>query len=334
MKANAYGHGVVDVSRRLAKVGVEILATGSFADASALREAGIDLPILMMGGTLPSGISDLFSLDLMPTVHNRELAEAASAAASGARRRQVYIKVDCGLGRLGVALRDAKSFVLDVARMPGLEVAGLYTHLPFWDAGVRAWAIERMALFDQLIADLARDGLQIPVTQVRASNGILARLTDHCTAVSPGALLYGMTGEAAGARPVMRAIRSRLIHITPASSDRGPAYESRQAAKTTGPTGVVPFGRVDGNRRPVEGSGAYMLIGGQKAAILSVSLEHAVIDLSAIPDAVPGTEVVILGTSGEARVSLHDIAHWQDWSTNDVVMALNDRMPRLTEPVA
>lgn len=329
VKANAYGHGVVDVSQRLAAAGVEILATGSFADAAALRESGIDRPILMMGGTLPSGIPDLFRLDLMPTVHNRELAEAASAAATGGRRRSVYIKVDCGLGRLGVPLREARPFVLDVARLSGLEVAGLYTHLPFWDADSRAWAIARMALFDRLIDDLARDGLQIPVTQVRASNGILEQLKDRCTAVSPGALLYGMTGEAAGAKPVMRAIRSRLIHITPSSSDRGPAYDTRFAAKATGPTGVVPFGRVDGNRMPVAAAGAHMLIGGRKAPILSVSLEHAVIDLSAVPNAVPGTEVVILGRSGEASISLQDIARWQGWSNNDVVMALNERMPRL-----
>jgi alanine racemase len=161
-----------------------------------------------------------------------------------------------------------------------------------------------MALFDRLIDDLARDGLRIPVTQVRASNGILDQLKDHCTAVSPGALLYGMTGEAAGATPVMRAIRSRLIHITSSSADRGPAYDTRFAAKATGPTGVVPFGRVDGNRMPVAGSGAHMLVGGRKAPILSVSLEHAVIDLSAVPDAAPGTEVVILGRSGAARISL------------------------------
>lgn len=324
VKANAYGHGVVDVSRRLAKAGVEILATGSFADAAALRAAAIDVPILMMGGTLPTGIPDLYRLDLIPTVHNQELADAASAAASGPGRRPVYIKVDSGLGRLGVPLSQARQFVRGVAQLPNLDVAGLYTHLPFWNAEGRTWAMERVALFDRLVADLASDGLDIPVTQVRASNALLSGVTDHCTTVSPGALLYGMIGESVGARPVLSAIRSRLIQISGATAERGPGYPT---ANAKGPTGVVPFGRVDGNRMPVDGSGAYVLINGKKAPILSVSLEHAVVDLLATPEATVGTRVTILGKCGQADIRLEDIARWQGWGLNDVVMALNGRMP-------
>ena len=131
LKANAYGHGAVPVARRLCEHGVEMLSTGSFRDAVAMREAGIEAPILMFGTTLPSAIPEFVRHDLTPTVHNTEMADAV--AECGDRPVSVFIKVDCGFGRLGVPLRNAKNFVLKLASRPRVNIAGLYTHLPFFD---------------------------------------------------------------------------------------------------------------------------------------------------------------------------------------------------------
>lgn len=318
VKANAYGHGIAAIARRLSAAGVEMLATGSFADAVAVREAGIKTPFLMMGGALPAAIPELLRYDLVPTVHNHELAEAVAAAAT--RRTQVYIKVDCGFGRLGIPVGEAERFVLDLARRPNLQISGLYTHLPFADAAGLEWARRGIARFDELVEALARAGLTIPVTQARASAALLTGIEDNCTAVSPGALLYGLSpvnGELvdrSALRPVMARITSRLIQI----SDTHPS----------GPRGVVPFGRLDGHRAPVEGSGAHMLIDGAKAPILSVSLEHAVLDLSAAPQAGVGDTVTVLGRSGSSAIAIEDIARWQGVGVNDVLMSLNNRLPQ------
>ena len=333
VKANAYGHGIVAVARRLSAAGVEVLATGSFTDALAMREAGIETPILMMGGALPSAMPELLRHELIPTVHCQELADAA--AASSARRVRIYIKVDCGFGRLGVPLRDAHRFVMAVARMPRVEIAGLYTHLPFSDASGREWARERIARFDDLLAALARDGLAIPVTQASASAALLAGITDRCTAVSPGALLYGLAPVDAGLvelpdlRPVMASVRTRLIQVSPTAADRTPGFEGRYASRVRSSTGVVPFGRVDGHRAPLEGSGAHMLIDGFKAPILGVSLEHAVLDLSDVPHFKVGQEVIVLGHSGSRRIAIEQVARWQGVGVNDILMSLNGRMPQL-----
>lgn len=333
VKANAYGHGIVPVSRRLAAGGVEVLATGSFADALAMREAGIETPILMMGGALPSAMTELLHHGIMPTVHCQELADAV--AASPIRRARIYIKVDCGFGRLGVPLRDAHRFVLAVARVPKIEIAGLYTHLPFADAAGREWARERIARFDDLVAALARDGLAIPVTQAGASSALLAGIADRCTAVSPGALLYGLAPMERGLtslpdlRPVMASVRTRLIQVSPTAADRTPGFEGRHASRVRSTTGVVPFGRVDGHRAPLQGSSAHMLVGGVKAPILSVSLEHTVLDLSEVPNPEVGREVIVLGSGNGAHISLGDIAEWQGVGVNDVLMSLNGRVPQL-----
>jgi alanine racemase len=332
VKANAYGHGIVPVARRLADVGVEVLATGSFADAIAMRDAGIATPILMMGGALPSAVPEFLRHDLITTVHCQELADAVAGAAQC--RSAVYVKVDCGFGRLGVPLRDAHRFVLDLARRPRIEIAGLYTHLPFADAEGLSFARARIERFGALVEALARDGLAIPITQARASAALLARVEDDCcTAVSPGALIYGLSpvepglASPTGLRPVLARISTRLIQVSPWAADRSPEFASRHAARVRSTTGVVPFGRVDGNRAPRPGQDAHMLIGGVKAPVLGVSLEHAVIDLSEVPQPAVEQEVVVLGESNGARIALEDVAHWQGVGVNDVLMSLNGRVP-------
>lgn len=331
VKANAYGHGVVAVGRRLSEIGVEVLATGSFADAAAMRDAGITAPIMMMGGALPSAMRELLRHGLMPTIHSQELADAVAGAAE--HRSPIYVKIDCGFGRLGVPLADAHRFVLDLARRTRIEIAGLYTHLPFVNAEGLAFARASIEGFQDLIKNLARDGLEIPITQARASAALLAGIEDGCTAVSPGALIHGLSpvepnvGSARGLRPVLARISTRLIQVSPWAADRSAGFASRYAVRVRSTTGVVPFGRVDGNRAPLAGQDAHMLIGNVKAPILGVSLEHAVIDLSEVPDPEVGREVTVLGGSAEARITLEDLARWQGMGVNDVLMSLNGRIP-------
>jgi alanine racemase len=326
VKANAYGHGIVAIGQRMEALGVEVLATGSFSDAIAMREAGIGTPILMMGGALPAAIPELLRHDLIPTVHNQELADAVTASAS--KTTQIYIKVDCGFGRLGIPLQEAHKFALDLARIPRLRIAGLYTHLPFTDKVGRNWARGGIGRFDDLVAGLANAGLTIPVTQARASAALLADIEDNCTAVSPGAFLYGLSplvpgiADTSALRPVMTGIQTRLIQVSPNASQFGGGY----GRLGYGALGVVPFGRVDGHRAPIEGSGAFMLVNNVKAPILGVSLEHAVLDLAEVPHPAVGDPVTVMGQSGDSNIALEDIARWQGIGVNDVLMAFNDRI--------
>jgi alanine racemase len=327
VKANAYGHGIAEVVQRLAQSGIDLVATGSFRDALTLRQAGFDDEILMLGGTLPEGIPDLLEHRLIPTVHTRELAEAVNAAAR--EPAPVYIKVDCGHGRLGFPVATAAASVDALARLPRLRLAGIYTHLPYSNAAGRAWASEGLARFDALLAELARKGIHIPVSQARASAAIVTGLADTCTAVCPGGLLYGKSplDDAfeceAEFRPVLAAVRSRLIHIAHDISG------GRYARRVQGPTGVVPFGRTDGHRPALPGNTGWMLLRGQRVAILGISLEHAVLDLSGIDRPCLGEMVTILGQDGEARLTLEDIAQWQGVGDSDVLMGLDGRMPRI-----
>jgi len=331
VKSAAYGLDVGRVARRLVELGAEAISCGSFDDARIIRESGLErTDIVMFGGTLPAGIATILRSDIMPTLHNIELAEAVSAVQGGPWR--VYVKVDCGWGRLGFPLRTAKETILQIARNKNIAIEGIYTHLPFTNANGAVWAQERTNMFDEFIADLRRSGLEVPVTQARSSSGVLFGLADECNAVAPGSILYGKpsledgTVDFSNFRSVLASVHSRLIHVSKHAADKTPGYEARFADTVESTTGVIPFGRKDGARMPRPGQGAYVIVNGAKAQILSVSSEQSVLDLSNVPDPVVGDEVLIVGERNGLRISLPDLARWQDTGMNDVLLMMRGRM--------
>lgn len=332
VKANAYGHGIVEVAKVLDRLGVYALATGSFEDAVAVREAGLGTRIQMFAGNAPEGAKDLLRYDLIPTVYDMAGAKAVSAAAT--RMVPVYVKVDAGLGRLGVKLDRALGFIEDVARLPRIAVEGVYTHLSFADAAGKAWSIERLEGFHRLIDALAGAGLSIPVTQALASAGVAGRIPDRCSAVCTGHLLYGglslvakEVADLSAFRPVLESVKTRLIHVGQQRAGERFLTGGKVVAKAEMTTGVVPIGMFDGYRRPAKGEAPAMLARGRRAPVLGVSLEYVTLDLSGIDAAKPGDEVTVLGGDGGDRIRLDEVAAWQGSSNLEVLMGLDQRLP-------
>ena len=225
LKANAYGHGVLPVAQALDGEGLAAFMTGSFDEARQMKEAGLRTPVVMFAGALPAGMAEVIEAGLTPTVV--DLAGAQAAAKAGAEAApsggsaQVYVKVDAGFGRLGVALEDAEKFLDALSRMPGLQVAGLYTHLPFADRSGRDWAERRLKAFDVLLDRLAQAGQLPPVTQARASCCLAAGLPDRATAVCIGHLLFGLSpfaddsvADTSAYRPVLAEVGGSMSELS------------------------------------------------------------------------------------------------------------------------
>ena len=331
LKANAYGHGAVAVAGKLAALGAFALSTGSFRDAVAIRDSGVTTPIVMLGGNLPLAVAEYLRHDLMPTVYNMATAKAVSDAAN--RLAPVYIKVDAGMGRLGVELGEAESFIRRVVALPRVVVAGVYTHLSFKDAEGRDWSKRGIERFNALIARLRDDGVDIPVTQAVASSNLMVGYMDGCNAISPGHLLYGLPSvepdlaPIAPFRPVLRAVKARLIHIGEFPEDpalkEGGYHVNRQGRRT----GVVPLGLYDGYRKPRSGAPAAVLLKGRRLSVLGVSLEHLTFDLLDLDDVAIGEDVVVLGTDGDDQITLEELADWQGGGVLDVLMNFDGRLP-------
>ncbi|MDP6787152.1 MAG: alanine racemase [Rhodospirillales bacterium] len=332
VKGNGYGLGVAEAARVLQRLGAYAVATGSFKDALAIRRAGIGIKVQMFPGNLPQGIAELLRHDLIPSVCNLETARAVSEAAE--KPAQVFIKVDCGLARLGVPVDEAEDFVRAVTALPNIIVEGLFTHLPFGDAAGLDWARSRLDRFDDLIEGLKRSGIEIPVTQSLASSGVACRLRTACNTVCTGHLLYGglarvppELGDLSGFRPVLKAVRSRLIHIEQHPTDKAIGSGGALSLKAGSTTGVVPFGLYDGYRPAVSGQSAAMLVRGRRVPVLYVTQEYATLDLSAVADAGLGDQVTALGTDGAEDITIEEMAKWFGGIPLNVLMSLNERLP-------
>ncbi len=302
VKANAYGHGAVPIARELARLGVDTLWTGNIEEALAIRAAGIDARILLFGGHLPGAIPALLRHGLTPTIYDRAGARAVSAAASGPT--PIYIKVDSGLGRLGVPIADADELIGEIAALPRVVIEGIYSHLPFADAAGRDRARAQADAFAALLRRLVARGIEPRVTQVWASSGLLAGLSDVCNAVCIGHLLYGLSpvsAEVAAARdlrPVMTAIKTRLVHVAYRGAGDDHAGGGSYAMRNARISGVVPLGLGDGMRNPAAGQVMSLLIRGRRAPVLGVSLEHTTLDISGIDSPRVGDEAIVVGHSG------------------------------------
>ncbi len=333
LKGNAYGHGALPVARALDGEGLAAFMTGSFDEACRLRAERLRTPVVMFAGALPAGMADLVGAGLVPTLVDRAGADAAARAAPPGEAVPVYVKVNAGLGRLGMPLDAAEGFLGELAAMQRLEVRGLYTHLPFGDARGRDWAEGRLAAFDALLARLAARGRTPSLTQARASACVAAGLSDGANAVCVGHLLYGLSpflddslADLSVYRPVLAEVGSRLIQVSahPQGSDIaiGGSYGLRHGRRT----GVAPIGVAQGLVRPVPGSRPQALIRGRRAPILAVSLEHLVLDLADIGDAAVGDVVRLLGGDGDAAIGLNELAAWFGMTALDTAMALSGRL--------
>jgi alanine racemase len=334
LKGNAYGHGALACARVLERAGMAAFMTGSFEEACEIRAADLRSPIVMFAGALPEGLAELIGSGLIPTVVDRAGAEAAAAAGRAGTPAEVHVKVDMGLGRLGVAADEVEDFLAALAKRPGLRVAGLYTHLPFADRVGCDWARERYAAFDALLERLERAGLRPPVTQAGASSSVAAGIEDRASAVCVGHLLYGLSpfsgepvGDVAAFERVFCEVGSRLVQVAKHHQGQDIAIAGNYGTRSGRRIGVAPIGAAQGLQRVRPGARPQAIVRGRRVPILSVSLEHLTLDLDDLDDAAVGDRVYLLGGKDGVHIALEELAGWFGLSCLDTVLAINGRLP-------
>ncbi len=333
LKADAYGFGLGEVARVIVAGGGDAVAVTDLADAASLRNYGIDCPILMYAGHLAEAdcVAAAESLDLMPTILTPHSADVYSALATGPIR--IFVKIDVGLERLGVAPEQAVSLVRHIRSLPNLEFHGLYTHLDVPNsAGSHAYIAWQMRRYEQVCAELEKLGWTVPVKLV-ASSAVLRYTRDmNLDAVDPGHVLFGLTppgpvGVALDLRPAFGALKSKLIHTR--RIDRRLFIDfSPIPTRDNMRIGIIPFGIRDGMTSLNCGS---VLVRGRRVPILgSVSLEHTRIDLTDVPQACVGDEVVIVGRQADATISVEEvIAHQCITLKPELALAVRDCVERV-----
>lgn len=334
VKADAYGHGAIPVARTVLAAGASRLAVHRLGEGIALRQAGIEAPILVMAPLMPEEAPEVVRWRLTPTLSTMEAARALDAAARGAGTViPVHVEVDTGMGRAGISPEDAVAFVPALREMDGLRVEGLYTHFATADERDASFVMRQLRRFEEVIAALESAGIRVPIRHAANSAATMRFRSAHFEAVRPGLALYGMrpSGEwepPFPLRPAM-AIKSRVIRVWTLAPGESVGYGRTFIAQRESRMALVPIGYGDGYPRALSNRGA-VLIRGRRAPVRGrVSMDQIVVDVTEIPDVKVGDEVVILGRQGEAEISAEELAAWAHTINYEITTRISPRVPRI-----
>ena len=337
LKADAYGHGVVKVARTVLHNGASMLGVATVSEARPLREAGIAAPILVFGYVPPWQMREAVRLDLAVTLYSVESAQALSRAALALKQSaKVHIKIDTGMGRLGIRAEqvdEVLALVREILALPGLEMEGIFTHFALADTQDQAHMYLQLARFREVVGTLEELGLRPPLVHAANSAALLSLPESHFDMVRPGIALYGL--DPSEEVPIPESFRPALSFKTQVSQVKViPAgecisYGCTYVTETPTRVAALPVGYADGFRRAPTNWGS-VLLHGQAAPILGrVCMDQCIIDVTHIPQTRVGDEVVLIGRQGQASLTAEIVAQRLGTSNYEVVSAILARVPRV-----
>lgn len=310
VKSNGYGLGLPAVAEAMLDGGVDGFTLADPADAISIRKAGIEAPILLYGGILPSPqtVTALQRLDLMCTVTDEDAARAFATANTSPTPIEVFAKVDVGMERLGAYAERGLQFIQAIKDLPGIQLAGIYSHVHGSESeAYREWQLGR---FDRLLQELDDARIKVPL-RMSESSASLGMHGEYATnAVDPGHLLYGIapkgrTSLPHGLHSAFRGLTTRIIQV---KEFRRTEFQDESPVPIghVQRIGVIPIGRGDGLQHLTTGR---VRVCGQFVPIVGrLSLEHARLDLTAVPECRAGDEVEIISPSPDTELSAEKVA--------------------------
>ena len=329
IKADGYGHGAAEMGRVFAANGADALGVADLAEGIRLRRRGLTCPILVYPNSLPEAAPSALAHGLIPTLVDLEGARAYADAANGPC--DVFVKVDVGLERLGVPAEQAVKVITAMLELPHLRLAGICAH-PHAPVGADpAYAEWQLGRFTAVIDELAARGVRVPTRLLAASPFVLRFPQTYLNAVDPGRMLYGITfpGETSPVplRPTLRALTTRVIALKELIPRERFAELAPFPVKALMRLGVIPIGSADGLSWLHAGR---VLVRGRAVPIVSgPSLEHTRIDLTEVPDARVGDEVVIIGRQGGAEITPAEVAKQHGLGLHHVATTVGPRVARV-----
>ncbi|MDA1265080.1 MAG: alanine racemase [Planctomycetota bacterium] len=336
VKQDAYGHGAVAVAHHAVRCGVGAFGVGSSSEALELREAGIRLPILVLGTIVEEELAACLRHQIHIGLHaNDRVRSLAAYAQRTEQRARVHLNVDTGMGRLGVPAERAMALLRAVAEEDALELRGVMSHLAPPDGLRDPFAQEQVARFDQVLHDAARAGLLSGWVHMANSAGLFTGLTGSVRhgafdTVRPGIAAYGaLPAHLPGAdelHPVI-ALRSRVVFLkdVPASSPVGYGSTWRSPVDTRIATLAIGYG----HGLPWTLRGGEVLLGGRRAPIVGrLSMDYITVDVGHLPGVQVGDVATLIGMDGEEVIGLEEVAARSGTIAYEVSCALG-RLPRL-----
>ena len=333
VKANAYGHGIVEVAKFLERQSIDYLGVANAEEGVVLREAGATAPIHVF--TLPSKLqAPLFgSYDLEPTVCSQHDAALLNAQAQRLGKTiPIHVKIDSGMNRIGVEPKELKKLLTALAKLRRLEIKGVYTHFAMADIRDKSFSRLQLAEFHQALDVLQKEGVTAEVIHCAGSAGILDLPESYFSMVRPGIMLYGYypsreTTESVPLKPVL-SLKSRVSLVKWVEPGESVSYGRRYIAKQKTRIATLPLGYADGYMRSLTGRSS-VLIGNRRFPTAgTICMDQLMVDVGN-EDVRVGDEAVLIGQQRRERISAWDLAATVGTIPYEICTNISSRVPRI-----
>ncbi len=330
VKADGYGHGAVEVSRVALRSGADYLGVALPEEAQELRKAGIDAPIVVLGLIQTDEVYKVVDLRLAQAVGSLELLEALNQEAGKASAQvNVHIKVDTGMGRIGVKPDETLHFIHKAKSFKNLNVEGVFTHFSSADEKDEAFSEQQLRVFDRVLREVQLAGIEIPIKHMANSAAILNLPQSYYDMVRPGIMLYGLypspeVSHSIELRPAM-VFKTKVVAVKVVPPGAPISYNRTFITKKKTKVATLPLGYADGYSRLLSNGGEVLIKGCRVPIIGSVCMDMCMVDISGLEGVQPGDEAIIFGEG----ISVDEVAAQIGTINYEVVCAVSRRVPRI-----
>jgi len=333
VKADAYGHGAVPVSRACLEAGADALGVACVEEGIELREAGIRAPILILGCSEPDTAEEIIRYEIVSTCCDERFAKALSeAAVRQGKAATVHVKIDTGMGRIGIPPEDAVSFFQTLAALPGIAVEGIFTHFACSDEADRSFTLSQISTFAKVVTALKRSGFAKLIAHASNSGGILGYPEADFDAVRPGIMIYGHypSADVPASVPVREVLtlKSRIVFLKQVKAGTCVSYGRTCKLKRDSVVATLPIGYADGYSRSLSNVGEAVVRGFRVPVIGRVCMDQILIDVTDVPVVQLGDEVILYG-GGYDFLSATKIAEKIGTISYEVLCNIGKRVPRV-----
>jgi alanine racemase len=334
VKADAYGHGAIPVSLKLEKLGVEYLGVAIPEEGVELRRGGVKAPILVLGGIFGREVDQIFRFRLTPVIFRKDSLKLLFQEAVRRRRRKVkvHLKVDTGMGRLGVPLSAWPDFLKEVKRFPKIEIEGILSHFSMLDAE-KDYTQSQWGAFQRAVTIAQEMGISCQYLHMASS----ATLTDFpgysAKLVRPGIMLYGSYPSPKfqsliPLKPVMT-LKTRIHFLKSVPPGTRISYGGTFKTKRESLIATLPIGYADGYSRHLSNHGEVLIHGKRAPVVGKVCMDFIMVDVTDIPRVSVGDEVILMGRQGREQITAEEIAEKINSISYEVLCLIGKRVPRV-----
>jgi len=333
VKADAYGHGAIPVSLKLEKLGVEYLGVAIPEEGVELRKGGVKAPILVLGGIFGGEVDQIFRFRLTPVIFRKDSLKLLSREAERRRRKvKVHLKVDTGMGRLGVPLSLWPDFLKEVKRFPKIEIEGVLSHFSMTDEE-KGYTQNQWRAFQRAVAIVKEMGISCQYLHMASSATLTAFSTYSGNLVRPGIMLYGSYPSPAfqaliSLKPVMT-LKTRIHFLKSVPSETRISYGGTFTTKRESLIATLPIGYADGYSRHLSNHGEVLIHGKRAPVAGKVCMVFIMVYVTDIPRVSVGDEVILMGRQGREQITAEEIAVKINSISYEVLCLIGKRVPRV-----